>query len=98
MVIYGNASFFLTAPNGAPWGGETLRQRSHTFNCRMLMNFVHGQGHGLSEERAGGRYETMQCFALTQPRAMMEEGEGVYWCNNIVISSKVTPDNIAIET
>ena len=22
------------------------------------------------------RYETMQCFALSQPRAMMEEGEG----------------------
>lgn len=43
----------------------------------MLVNTVHGQSHGLSEERAGGqRYETMQCFALTQPRAMMEEGEG----------------------
>lgn len=22
------------------------------------------------------RYETMQCFALSQPRAMLEEGEG----------------------
>lgn len=44
----------------------------------MLVNAVHGQSHGLSDERpAGGqRYETMQCFALTQPRAMMEEGEG----------------------
>lgn len=37
------------------------------------------------------RYETMQCFALSQPRAMLEEGEGErrvhcadpnlsYWC------------------
>lgn len=44
----------------------------------MLVNAVHGQSHGLPDERpAGGqRYETMQCFALTQPRAMMEEGEG----------------------
>lgn len=43
----------------------------------MLVNTVHGQSHALSEERTGGqRYETMQCFALTQPRAMMEEGEG----------------------
>lgn len=65
------------APNGAPWGGEAPRQKSHTFNCRMLVNTGHVQSHGLSEERAGGqRYETMQCFALTQPRAMMEEGEG----------------------
>lgn len=36
----------------------------------MLVNTGH-------EERAAGqRYEAMQCFALTQPRAMMEEGEG----------------------
>lgn len=77
------------APNGAPWGGETLRQRSHTFNCRMLMNFVHGQGHGLSEERAGGRYETMQCFALTQPRAMMEEGEDLQSCM-ICVARRIT--------
>lgn len=59
-----------TAANGAPWGGEAPRQKSHTFNCRMLVNTGH-------EERAvGQRYEAMQCFALTQPRAMMEEGEG----------------------
>lgn len=39
----------------------------------MLVKF----GHGPVEEGPGGpRYETMQCFALTQPKAMMEEGEG----------------------
>ncbi|KAM9408807.1 nuclear receptor coactivator 3-like [Pholidichthys leucotaenia] len=64
-------------PNGASWGTKSQRQKSHTFNCRMLVNF----GHGLSEERAGGhRYETMQCFALTQPRAMMEEGDDLQSC------------------
>ncbi|XP_034724225.1 nuclear receptor coactivator 3-like isoform X4 [Etheostoma cragini] len=69
------------ALNGASWGGEAPRQKSHTFNCRMLVNFVHGQSHGLSEERPGGhRYETMQCFALTQPRAIMEEGEDLQSC------------------
>lgn len=26
------------------------------------------------------RYETMQCFALSQPRAIMEEGEGRKFC------------------
>ncbi len=53
------------------WGGDASRQKSHTFNCRMLVKFG-------GEEGAGGpRYETMQCFALTQPKAMMEEGEGL---------------------
>ena len=64
-------------PNGGSWGGEAPRQKSHTFNCRMLVKYGHGQSHGPSEEGPRGqRYETMQCFALTQPRAMMEEGEG----------------------
>lgn len=59
--------------NGVSWGGETARQKSHTFTCRMLVKF----GHGPMEEGPGGpRYETMQCFALTQPKAMIEEGEG----------------------
>lgn len=76
-VILTCCLFLSKALNGASWGGEAPRQKSHTFNCRMLVNFVHGQSHGLTEERPGGqRYETMQCFALTQPRAMMEEGEG----------------------
>lgn len=63
----------LFTVNGVSWGGETARQKSHTFTCRMLVKF----GHGPMEEGPGGpRYETMQCFALTQPKAMMEEGEG----------------------
>lgn len=41
----------------------------------MLVKF--GHTHGPMEEGSGGpRYETMQCFALTQPKAMIEEGEG----------------------
>ncbi|XP_013873182.1 nuclear receptor coactivator 3 isoform X2 [Austrofundulus limnaeus] len=78
------------APNGAPWGGDVPRQKSHTFNCRMLVNLVHGQTHGLSEERQGGqRYETMQCFALTQPRAMMEEGDDLQSCM-ICVARRIT--------
>lgn len=45
----------------------------------MLVKYGHGQNHqnhGQSEGPNRQRYETMQCFALTQPRAMMEEGEG----------------------
>ncbi|XP_061640086.1 nuclear receptor coactivator 3 isoform X1 [Phyllopteryx taeniolatus] len=79
-----------TVPNGASWAGEAPRQKSHTFNCRMLVNLVHGQSHGMSEDRPSGkRYETMQCFALTQPRAMMEEGEDLQSCM-ICVARRVT--------
>lgn len=65
----------LVAVNGVSWGNEAARQKSHTFTCRMLVKF--GHAHGPMEEGPGGpRYETMQCFALTQPKAMIEEGEG----------------------
>ncbi|XP_019734986.1 nuclear receptor coactivator 3 isoform X2 [Hippocampus comes] len=77
-------------PNGGSWAGEAPRQKSHTFNCRMLVNSVHGHRHGLSEDRVGGqRYETMQCFALTQPRAMMEEGEDLQSCM-ICVARRIT--------
>lgn len=29
-----------------------------------------------SSQESHQRFETMQCFALSQPRAMLEEGEG----------------------
>ncbi|XP_011600912.2 nuclear receptor coactivator 3 [Takifugu rubripes] len=72
--------------NGVSWGGETARQKSHTFTCRMLVKF----GHGSMEEGPGGpRYETMQCFALTQPKAMIEEGEDLQSCM-ICVARRVT--------
>lgn len=75
------------AVNGVTWGEEAPRQKSHTFNCRMLVKFGHAHGHGPSEETPGGapRYEIMQCFALTQPKAMMEEGEGTHTYNTPVL-------------
>uniref|UniRef100_A0A8C5GBG5 Nuclear receptor coactivator 3 n=1 Tax=Gouania willdenowi TaxID=441366 RepID=A0A8C5GBG5_GOUWI len=72
------------------FNGETRQSKSHTFNCRMLVNLVHGQSHGLTEERsAAQRYETMQCFALTQPRAMMEEGDDLQSCM-ICVARRIT--------
>ncbi|CAG6021678.1 unnamed protein product [Menidia menidia] len=74
--------------NGVSWGSEAVRQKSHTFTCRMLVKF--GHAHGPVEEGPGGpRYETMQCFALTQPKAMIEEGEDLQSCM-ICVARRVT--------
>lgn len=83
MVMDWFASFLKTPlnlfskVNGVAWTNETQRQKSHTFNCRMLMKTPHDilEDINTSPEMLQ-RYETMQCFALSQPRAMMEEGEG----------------------
>uniref|UniRef100_A0A4W5NWE1 Nuclear receptor coactivator 3 n=1 Tax=Hucho hucho TaxID=62062 RepID=A0A4W5NWE1_9TELE len=77
-----------TNVNGVSWGGEAPRQKSHTFTCRMLVKF--GNTHGPVEEGHGGpRYETMQCFALTQPKAMIEDGEDLQSCM-ICVARRVT--------
>ncbi|XP_014841958.1 PREDICTED: nuclear receptor coactivator 3-like isoform X1 [Poecilia mexicana] len=74
--------------NGVSWGNEATRQKSHTFTCRMLVKF--GHAHGPMEDGPGGpRYETMQCFALTQPKAMIEEGEDLQSCM-ICVARRVT--------
>ncbi|XP_053309270.1 nuclear receptor coactivator 3 isoform X2 [Spea bombifrons] len=71
-----------SAVNGVPWSNEAPRQKSHTFNCRMLVKTSHDHledgGGGNMDNRQ--RYETMQCFALSQPRAMIEEGEDLQSC------------------
>lgn len=76
--------------NGVAWTNETPRQKSHTFNCRMMVKSSHDPF-----EDVGGyqdirqRYETMQCFALSQPRAMMEEGEDLQSCM-ICVARRIT--------
>ncbi|NXU12468.1 NCOA3 protein, partial [Pardalotus punctatus] len=85
--------------NGVAWTNETPRQKSHTFNCRMMVKSCHD----LLEDVGGHqdirqRYETMQCFALSQPRAMMEEGEDLQSCmicvaRRITTAERVFPTN-----
>ncbi|XP_056403606.1 nuclear receptor coactivator 3 isoform X2 [Hyla sarda] len=76
--------------NGVPWSNEAPRQKSHTFNCRMLVKTTLDHlddGNGGMDSRQ--RYETMQCFALSQPRAIMEEGEDLQSCM-ICVARRIT--------
>ncbi|NXD20833.1 NCOA3 protein, partial [Spelaeornis formosus] len=88
-----------SSANGVAWTNETPRQKSHTFNCRMMVK----SSHDLFEDVGGyqdirQRYETMQCFALSQPKAMMEEGEDLQSCmicvaRRITTAERVFPGN-----
>ncbi|KAM4692593.1 nuclear receptor coactivator 3 [Rhinophrynus dorsalis] len=79
-----------SAVNGVPWSNETPRQKSHTFNCRMLVKTSHDHlEDGSSNLDVRQRYETMQCFALSQPRAMIEEGEDLQSCM-ICVARRIT--------
>uniref|UniRef100_A0A8D2BBD1 histone acetyltransferase n=1 Tax=Sus scrofa TaxID=9823 RepID=A0A8D2BBD1_PIG len=76
--------------NGVTWTNETQRQKSHTFNCRMLMKIPHDIPEDMNTSpEMRQRYETMQCFALSQPRAMMEEGEDLQSCM-ICVARRIT--------
>ncbi|XP_074461209.1 nuclear receptor coactivator 3 isoform X5 [Larus michahellis] len=85
--------------NGVAWTNETPRQKSHTFNCRMMMKTSHDLLEDVgSHQDTRQRYETMQCFALSQPRAMMEEGEDLQSCmicvaRRITTAERVFPTN-----
>uniref|UniRef100_A0A803V4K4 Nuclear receptor coactivator 1 n=1 Tax=Ficedula albicollis TaxID=59894 RepID=A0A803V4K4_FICAL len=61
--------------NGVPWPQEAPRRSSHTFQCRMLVRPAGAENAELRQ-----RYEVMQCFTVSQPRAFQEEGEDFQSC------------------
>ncbi|KAM4689241.1 nuclear receptor coactivator 2 [Discoglossus pictus] len=67
--------------NGGPWPGEAPRRNSHTFNCRMLVKpITETEEEGHDNQEAHQKYETMQCFAVSQPKSIKEEGEDFQSC------------------
>ncbi|XP_041662059.1 nuclear receptor coactivator 1 isoform X2 [Cheilinus undulatus] len=64
--------------NGGPWPQEPGRRNSHTFNCRMLKRPPDEVDSENPEARQ--QYEIMQCFTVSQPRTVQEEGDDLQSC------------------
>ncbi|XP_052391006.1 nuclear receptor coactivator 1-like isoform X2 [Carassius gibelio] len=82
--------------NGVPWPQEQGRRNSHTFNCRLLKRPPDEVDSENQEARQ--QYELMQCFTVSQPRAVQEEGEDLQSCLICIACRIPHPPQIPVST
>uniref|UniRef100_A0A8B9JP32 Nuclear receptor coactivator 1 n=1 Tax=Astyanax mexicanus TaxID=7994 RepID=A0A8B9JP32_ASTMX len=82
--------------NGVPWPQEQARRNSHTFNCRLLKRPPDEVDSENQEARQ--QYEQMQCFTVSQPRAVQEEGEDLQSCLICIACRTPRPPQIPVST
>ncbi|XP_054910477.1 nuclear receptor coactivator 1-like isoform X3 [Poeciliopsis prolifica] len=64
--------------NSTPWPQEAGRRSSHTFNCRMLKRPPDEAD--AENQEARQQYEIMQCFTVSHPRPVQEDGDDLQSC------------------
>uniref|UniRef100_A0A671NMA1 Nuclear receptor coactivator 1-like n=1 Tax=Sinocyclocheilus anshuiensis TaxID=1608454 RepID=A0A671NMA1_9TELE len=82
--------------NGVPWPQEQGRRNSHMFNCRLLKRPPDEVD--AENQEARQQYELMQCFTVSQPRAVQEEGEDLQSCLICIASRMPHPPQIPVST
>ncbi|XP_078145842.1 nuclear receptor coactivator 1 [Centroberyx gerrardi] len=82
--------------NGVPWPQEPGRRSSHTFNCRMLKRPPDEADSENLEARQ--QYEIMQCFTVSQPRALQEEGDDLQSCLICIACRMPRPQPLPVST
>ncbi|XP_051581114.1 nuclear receptor coactivator 1-like isoform X1 [Myxocyprinus asiaticus] len=82
--------------NGVSWPQEQGRRNSHTFNCRLLKRPPDEVDSENQEARQ--QYELMQCFTVSQPRAVQEDGEDLQSCLICIACRMPRPPPISVST
>ncbi|XP_056621270.1 nuclear receptor coactivator 1 isoform X2 [Triplophysa dalaica] len=80
--------------NGVPWPQEQGRRNSHTFNCRLLKRPPDEMD--TENQEARQQYELMQCFTVSQPKTVQEEGEDLQSCLICIACRMPRPPQIPV--
>ncbi|KAK1796067.1 hypothetical protein P4O66_008855 [Electrophorus voltai] len=83
--------------NGMPWPQEQGWRSSQTFHCRLLKRPPDEVD--TENQEARQQYEHMQCFPVSQPRALQQEGEADLQSCLICIACRASrPSQIPVST